>query len=314
MHHFPESASVSVVLATYNGEKFIREQLDSIIAQSIPPHEIIVVDDASSDGTKEILAAYALQYPFIKPYFNDANLGYIRNFEKGLKMASGNYIALCDQDDFWLPQKLEKLLTHIGDHTMIYSDSLLCDENLHSTGKKISDVSVCQPYISCLQQAVFCRIYGHATLFSKSLLSKAIPFPKVLPHDWWLSFMATLDGGIGYLPEVLVYYRQHSNNVFGAVGGKSKKEDKKLRSEKKQLALAHIRERMQIFYNACPDNHPLEKKVLGALNKSYQNFGLRNNLERVFLFFRYQQQLLVVKKRSGFRKILFCLKMFVMIK
>ena len=314
MQHFPESASVSVVMATYNGEKFIREQLDSIIAQTMSPHEIIIVDDASSDSTKEILAAYAAQYPYIKPYFNITNLGYIKNFEKALTLASGNYIALCDQDDYWLPQKLEKLLTHIGDHTMIYSDSLLCDEQLQGTGKKISDVSVCQPYTSCLQQAVFCRIYGHATLFSKSLLSKALPFPEVLPHDWWLSFVATLDGGIAYLPEVLVYYRQHSNNVFGAVGGKSKKEDKKLRSEKKQLALAHIRERMQIFYNACPDNHLFEKSALGALNNSYQNFSLLNNLQRVYLFFRYQQQLLVVKKRSGFRKLLFCLKMFVMIK
>jgi glycosyltransferase involved in cell wall biosynthesis len=314
MQHIPESAKVSVVLATYNGEKFIREQLNSILAQSIRPYEIIIMDDASLDGTKEILTAYAVQYPYIKLYFNKVNLGYIKNFEKALTLASGNYIALCDQDDYWLPQKLEKLLMHIGDHTMVYSDSLLCDENLQSNGKKISDVAVCQPYTSCLQQAVFCRIYGHATLFSKRLLTKAIPFPEVLPHDWWLSFMATLDEGIAYFPEVLVYYRQHSNNVFGAVGGKSKKEDKKLRLEKKQLALVHIRERMQLFYNACPNNRPLEKSVLRALNNSYQNFGLRNNLLRVILFFRYQQQLLVVKKRSGFRKILFCFKMFVMIK
>src|SRR5579875_3123867 len=201
---------VSVVMATYNGEKYLSTQLDSVLQQTYSNLEITIVDDGSTDSTKEILNSYAKKYKNITVIFNEKNLGYVKNFEKGCKFSIGDFIALCDQDDYWLPDKIEKMLNAIDDCAMVFCNSLLCDEDLKSTGVCISDRAVCKPFSSCLEQAVFCRIYGHATLIKRSLIEKVIPFLDVIPHDWWLSYLATLHGGINYLPEVLVWYRQHS--------------------------------------------------------------------------------------------------------
>lgn len=314
MNELPALPLVSVVMCTYNGGQFLAKQLDAVLQQTHPAIEIIVVDDGSTDHTRTILQQYASQHARLKVYLNEANLGYIRNFEKACGLATGSYIALCDQDDYWVPEKIEKLLSAIGNYPMVYSDSLLCNEQLEPIGKKISDAVVCQPFHSCLQQAVFCRVYGHATLIKSSLIKQAVPFPAVLPHDWWLSFTATLHGGITYFNEPLVWYRQHSNNVFGAVGGKRKKEPGTIRRQKKQQELLDIRARMHIFYEACPDVLQKEKKVLLALADSYRSFSLINNLRRVALFLRYSELFLAVKKRSAARKLMFCLKMFVKIK
>ena len=314
MTEVPVQKPVSIVMATYNGERFIAQQLDSLLAQTYPLLEIIICDDGSTDHTRDILEQYATRHPQIKLFFNETNLGYIRNFEKAILLASAEYIALCDQDDYWVPEKIEKLSGAIGDYPMVYSDSMLCDEQLTPTGKKISDVTACQSFYSCLQQAVFCRVYGHATLIKKSMLTRAIPFPEVLPHDWWLSFIATLEGGIYFLPETLVHYRQHSNNIFGAVGGKRRKEDKARRHQKKQKELTDIRSRMNYFYEACPAELVTEKSVLLSLVNCYEDFSFIHNLQRVSIFLRYQKQFLAVKKRAVIRKWLFCFKMFVKIK
>ena len=314
MPQLQELPLVSVVLATYNGENFLKEQLDSVLNQSYPAIEIIIVDDSSTDNTIPILTHFAAKHPSIKLFLSEKNVGYIRNFQKGVQLASGTYIALCDQDDYWLPHKMERLIHSIGNASMIYHDSLLCNHKLESTGKKISDVSNCLSYHSCLQQAVFCRIYGHASLFKTSLLKKALPFPEVLPHDWWLSFIATLENGIQFLPEVLVYYRQHSQNVFGAVGGSRKKNNGPAKKLKKQKELIQIKQRVNIFSNTCPEEHKYEKMVLRKLENSYQNFSIINNFKRVLLFIQNKETFLAVKKRTGFRKWLFCIKMFFMLK
>lgn len=309
-----EHTLVSIVMATYNGGNYLAQQLDSLLAQTYPSIEIIITDDGSTDDTRAILTRYAEQYAHIKLYFNETNLGYIRNFEKGIQLATGAYISLCDQDDYWFPEKIEKLYNAIGHYPMIYADSLLCNEQLEPSGKKISDVASCQTFNSCLQQAVFCRVYGHATLINRSMLQKALPFPEVLPHDWWLSFMATLEGGILFFPEALVSYRQHSNNIFGAVGGKKRKDHPFVRKQKKQRELSDIRSRVQYFYQSCPEQFVAEKAILLSLVNCYKDFSLIHNFQRVVLFLRYQHLFLAVKKRSGLRKWLFCFKMFVKIK
>ncbi|OLY90893.1 Glycosyltransferase involved in cell wall bisynthesis [Cnuella takakiae] len=298
---------ISVVLATYNGERFLATQLDAIFAQTYSNIEVIASDDASTDGTWALLQQYAARHPNMQVTRNEQNLGYIQNFDQACRKASGYFIALCDQDDYWLPQKLEHLQAAIGNHALVHADSAICNAALESTGVRTSQRGHYQPLYSCLQQAVVCRIYGHATLFRSELLDKALPFPGMLPHDWWICFHATLHGGIAYLPEVLVHYRQHAHNAVGAVGENSRANRKRI-AKAEQAAKA--RQRMAAFYQACPESLPFEKKVLGRLAASYQDFRFASNWKRMTLFSRYQGLLLAVKKRTRLRNWLFCLKMF----
>ncbi|HWB90322.1 MAG TPA: glycosyltransferase family 2 protein [Puia sp.] len=305
---------VSVVLGTYNGETYLREQLDSVVAQTYPHIEIIIVDDGSSDGTVPLLREYAARDPRIKVYVNEKNLGFIRNFEKGCALSSGRWISLCDQDDYWYPEKIEKMVRAIGDHPMIYCDSELCGADLQPIGSRISDIVNYQSFDDCRQLCVFSRMYGHATLITRTLFEKASPFIPEMPHDGWLAFHAAIYGGVAYLPEVLVKYRQHAANVFGVVGGKSKKHDRLQRGERKKRELARIRVRMNAFYQAVPAHMIPQKRLLGALTGSYRNFSPLNDIRRVGLFLANYKLLLVVKKYPDWRKILFCFKMLVKIK
>jgi glycosyltransferase involved in cell wall biosynthesis len=305
---------VSIVIGTYNGETFLEEQLSSVQAQTYPHLEIIAIDDGSTDGTVRILHDYAVKDPRIKVVVNERNLGFIRNFEKGCLLSSGKWIALCDQDDYWHPDKVAKMVQAIGDQPMIYCDSALCDAALRPIGKKISDIVHYQAFDDCRQLCVFSRMYGHATLITRELFDKASPFIMEMPHDGWLAFHATLYGGVGYLAEVLVNYRQHASNVYGVVGGKSKKRDRLQRAERRRHELARIRTRMNAYYGACPPALVPQKQLLGALARSYRNFYPLNDIRRVALFLANYKLLLAVKNYPDWRKILFCLKMFVKIK
>jgi glycosyltransferase involved in cell wall biosynthesis len=305
---------VTIVMATYNGSLYLAEQMGSLTSQTYPNLEIIVVDDCSTDDTVKILNRFQQQYPNIKIVSNETNLGYIKNFEKGCLMANGELIALCDQDDFWHCDKIKNMQAAIGNYPLIYCDSILCDENLKPLGVNISDRVNSIDFNSCLQQAVFCRIYGHATLIKKSFLQHTMPFLEVIPHDWWLCYLATFYGGIKYLPEPLVSYRQHEANIFGVVGSKRRKHNKIDKAERNKMEMSRIRTRINAFYDACPDDVVKEKEVLKKLVKTYRSFSLINNFQRVLLFFKYQKKFLASKKRSAIRRYLFCLKMFVKIK
>jgi glycosyltransferase involved in cell wall biosynthesis len=321
MHEPTPTTLVSVVLTTYNGAAFLEEQLVSIFSQTYSPIELIAVDDGSTDGTVDILNRHAAAHPNLKIFLNESNLGFIKNFEKGCRLSGGGLIALCDQDDYWDKDKIKKMAEAIGDHSLIYCDSKLCDEGLRELGKNISDIVHNQDFNDCLQLAVMCRMYGHALLFKRSLFEHAYPFLESIPHDWWLAYTATLNGGVKYLPEPLVWYRQHTGNVFGVIGNKVKRDSVEERrpAEKHCPKPEHsgaegIRNRIRIFYEACPDGKTKEKRVLGELVKSYQSFSMMNNFRRVRIFFSNSRQLLTVKKYSLFRKYFFCLKMFVKIK
>jgi glycosyltransferase involved in cell wall biosynthesis len=308
------ASTVSVVLGTYNGETYLREQLDSVLAQTYPFLEIITIDDGSSDATVSILREYAARDHRIKVVVNEQNLGFIRNFEKGCSLASGRWIALCDQDDYWMPEKVGKMVEAIGDYPMVYCDSILCDESLQPLGNRISDLVHFQSFDDPRQLCVFSRMYGHATLITRDLFTRSRPFLKEVPHDGWLAYHATLYGGVLYLPEVLVKYRQHAANVFGVVGRKKKKPAPKEKAALKKRELERIRIRMQAYCDACPETLAPQKKLLRALVRSYRDFSPLNDIRRMLLFFANYRRLLVVKNYSTPRKWLFCLKMLVKIK
>ncbi|MEZ0542408.1 glycosyltransferase family 2 protein [Fibrella arboris] len=304
---------VSVVLATYNGERFLEAQLDSIVRQTYPNLEVVIVDDCSTDSTAAILTRYAAQYSFVRVVLNETNLGYVRNFEKGMLLATGDYIAPSDQDDVWHPDKISTLVAEIGDSELAYADSRLIDEAGNSLDMVISDVKPVRDFDNCLAFAIWNTAPGHAMLLTRKLVQETIPFPTSMPHDHWLCFVATFHKPIRFIPTVLVDYRQHSQNVFGIthrVDGVRRPRKQKTETEK----LHDIRERIALLYEKCPAELTEQKQVLATLNESYKSFSLRNNFVRVMTFFQHRDKLLASKKRSPFRKWLFCLKMFVKIR
>lgn len=304
---------VSVVLATYNGERFLEAQLDSIVRQTYPNLEIIVVDDRSTDSTVAILDKYAERHSFLRVVVNETNLGYIRNFEKGMLLASGDLIALGDQDDIWHLDKLRILVDGLGDADVIYADSRLIDDHDQPIGVNFSDIRQLQGFDSCLSFLIGNTVSGHGMLIKKELVHRSLPFPSSIPHDHWLCFVATFRQPVRYLPQVLVDYRQHASNVFGilpVVNGVKRIHPKKSREQR----LHEIRERAQLLYEKCPHELTLEKEVLEVLNRSYKSFSLSNNFLRMITFFRYKGYLLATKKRTALRKWMFCFKMFVKIK
>jgi len=202
---------VSIALCTYNGEKFLAAQLDTLIAQTYKNLEVIAVDDCSTDGTYEILKAYAAKYPWFHIYRNAQNLRFLKNFEVAVSYCNGELIALCDQDDLWLPEKIKMQVNAIGDNMFIYHDSEFINEDGSPANKKISDIVNFYRGDSPEVFLFLNCVSGHSMLMKKELLAHAGSFEGYY-HDWWLAYVATNVGRIDFLPECLVKYRQHSTS------------------------------------------------------------------------------------------------------
>ena len=207
---------ISICLATYNGEKYLEEQLNSLLNQSYKNIEIIIQDDCSSDDTWEILKKYSKKHDNIMIYKNEKNLGYVRNFESVIKRANGNLIAMCDQDDIFLPQKIEKLYNNIGDATLIYSNSLLVDKNGNSLKINLDD-NYSINFINSNSMLNFLYdncVSAHSILFKKTLLKAIFPFPSFSYFDAWIASHAANMNGVRFFNETLVLYRQHDTNTL----------------------------------------------------------------------------------------------------
>jgi len=204
---------ISVVLCSYNGARFIEEQVQSVLAQTYRIQELIVVDDGSTDNTCIIIEALAQKDHRIRLHRNPVNLGFSANFEKALLLANTETIAIADQDDYWHPEKLERMMHHWrADVPLMYCDSVRFTDRipLHLVpNKKNRKLEGTDP--KCI--AMFNTISGHAMLIRKSLLEKALPIPPKVYYDWWLAMVAMCNGSVQFLPEILVYQRAHDQNV-----------------------------------------------------------------------------------------------------
>ncbi len=297
---------ISIVMATFNGEQFVAEQLDSIFDQTYPNIEIIVVDDCSTDDTQKILEQYRLRHSQMKVIINDINIGYIKNFEKGMLLAKGDFIAPSDQDDIWLPGKLMRLMAQIKETPVIYSDSTLIDEHGKDLDQKLSDIKRLITFSTPLNYAIGNSAPGHAMLIHRKVIEQATPFPSTIPHDYWIGFVGTFSGSVKFIDESLILYRQHESNVFGVTKVRNRRIQKeKIKGEEESKA----RLRISMLYDKCP-NHLKEKQIFFDLMKSYESFSLMNNFKRMFLFFVHGREILAFKNRSVFRRWLYCIKMF----
>ncbi len=298
---------VSIVLATYNGERFLRQQLASLIAQTYPNLEVVAIDDASQDGTAEILAEYAAAHQNICVYSSEINLGYVKNFERGLRRCRGAYIALCDQDDVWLPEKIRTCVAAIGDHPLLYHDSTLVDANGAPLGARLSDRKRLVDLWSPLNYVVGGAAAGHAMLMQREVAERSLPLPTVVPHDYWIGFVATTFGRVKYLDEALVHYRQHGGNVVGVDTAHTRAAPRQKATAPQQRDLARLR--MKLMYEKCPAELP-EKAVLGRILDSYQDFSPARSWHRMQIFTKHRHEITAYKKRGGLRRWLFGLKMF----
>ncbi|HSW14655.1 MAG TPA: glycosyltransferase family 2 protein [Solimonas sp.] len=203
------AALASIALCTYNGGRFLRAQLDSLLGQDYPSLEIVAVDDGSTDGSWEILEEYARRDARLRIHRNPDNLGFIGNFERAMSLCRGEYIALSDQDDIWDPRKLSILVARIGSHSAIYSDAELIDEHGHALGMRSSSRMYMYRGADPAAFVFFNCVSGHAMMIRRELLAAALPFPRIRFHDWWLAFVAASFGGVEYVDQPLVQFRQH---------------------------------------------------------------------------------------------------------
>ena len=199
---------ISIALCTYNGERFLEEQVESILAQTYKNLEIIVVDDCSTDETTDIVNVYAEKDSRIKLFRNEVNLGFNKNFERALGLTSGEYIAICDQDDIWLPQKLQRLLDNIKNNWLIFSNSSYVGGL--KQGKLLNKFKLPESYKGILLRN---HVTGHTSIMHRDFLNCVLPFPKAGYYDWWMGFVASYHHKIAFLDEVLTLYRVHAGSV-----------------------------------------------------------------------------------------------------
>jgi glycosyltransferase involved in cell wall biosynthesis len=292
---------VSIAMSTYNGARYISQQLKSIIHQTYANLEIIITDDASTDGTLAILEDFQKKCDRIKIFSNRSNLGITPTFEHSIKNCKGDFIAISDQDDIWELNKIEVLLNALGNEDAIYSDSELVDKNGDSLNKLISSLVNLKSYYSGSPFLMGICLPGHTIMLQGDFAKYILPIPRVMMYDRWISFCAAANNGIKYLDIPLVKYRQHETNSFG-VGKVSNKLNRKTKKQKFHAKLLELK--------ACenaPIRDPETKKILREMLARYSQ---KLSFSRSLFFFKNRNKLLVIKKKNWFRKFLYCIKMF----
>ncbi|HEY4248936.1 MAG TPA: glycosyltransferase [Lacunisphaera sp.] len=219
--------SISIVLCTFNGDRFLDAQIKSLREQE-GVAEIVVVDDASMDGTLSIIQSHAVQDSRIRLFRNSGSLGVAQNFERAIGLATCPWIALSDQDDVWLPEKISRLRKAWDGKSCLMH---------HATHKFRGTVPDSLPFParqrrkfsgSDLRRLLYRNsVVGHTTLVRADVVRRLMPFPADLPYDWWIGAGTATLGEVQYVDEYLVHYRIHDRNAYHPGGSRLKR----LRSE-----------------------------------------------------------------------------------
>lgn len=287
---------VSIVLCTYNGSVFLEEQLTTLIDQTWRNIEIVVCDDGSTDNTAAIIRSFADKDKRISFYSNESTLGLNKNFEKGCLLAKGDFIAICDQDDIWLINKIEQLVPLFTNNEV-----LLChNQSVRFTESVPNHIKVNNKrnlFTGSDERKLFYfnTIAGHNIIFRKELLQYAVPFAPGIFYDWWLCMIAACYGNVGATNEVLTFHRHHQHNV--TLG----KKDEKKQSRAKAMERIHTANMFLHIKSMKPKSREfgteLSKNLAGLSDKKFSFklflFLLRNApvifffKKSVFPFFSY---------------------------
>ena len=300
MQQADSSQAVQVLLATYNGERFLREQVDSLLAQTYQPLTILARDDGSSDGTVAILEDYAARFPqrFVVLAPGAPSGSAKANFLRLIAASSAPYLACADQDDVWLPEKIEHSMqvmrtleaTHSRDKPLlVFTDLTVVNENLEIVAPSMWAYQGIDPEkIHHFERLLFANVVtGCTMLFNQPLARLARSMPaRASMHDWWVALLASAFGAAGYLPEQTVLYRQHGGNVLGAteridakgVPGWRSHGPRRVRWEQTE---AQAEAMLELFGNKLD---PAKAKLLAAYKQCEHS---PNRFVRVWTFARY---------------------------
>lgn len=212
------SSGITVCMATFNGEQFLEEQIDSILSEFTEFDQLVVVDDCSKDRTLDILMSFAARDARILVLKNESNLGVVKTFEVSLSNAANEIIFLADQDDIWVAGRIDSCLDILANKpevsaVLVNAELLAFNEK---TGRSFYS-SDAGPSLTLLSQLLKNKVIGCCFCFRKPVLKLALPFVSgISMHDWWLGCCSLLVGNIYFLDENKIYYRRHSNNASPA--------------------------------------------------------------------------------------------------
>lgn len=244
---------VDILLATYNGENYLVEQLESILSQTYSNFRLLISDDCSTDGTRKILEEYKEKDSRIQLFFQGKNLGVIKNFEYLLKKVESKYYMLSDQDDIWKENKIEKSVEKLesSESDLVYTDLEVVDANLNVTYEsywKLKGIYKKIKKYNNFEALYLNNFVTGCTLISKEeYIRDVLPLPdtsKFVLHDYWIALIVSQKGKISYIEEPLIKYRQHKNNKIG-----SRKQSDSLKSidEIRELFIKVKKEHFTVF-------------------------------------------------------------------
>ena len=287
---------VSIVLATYNGASYLNEQIDSIIANTYTNWTIDICDDGSTDNTLEIAQEYQKQYPDkIRIFKNLEQLGVTRNFLEGAKRATGDYIMFCDQDDVWLPEKIEKTLVFfkkreqaVGENKPIavFTDAKMADGILRTFHESFFIYNALDTEKLDLAHLLMeNKVIGCTTMFNRALANKITDFPKFARyHDWWIALIASVFGDLSCMNEPTMLYRQHGGNVVGSQSFVSYVIDRIKEIPKQKTALLKTEKQAWEFYEIYKD---LILEEQGQILRDFASIHNENWFEKRDRLFRH---------------------------
>lgn len=218
---------VDILMATYNGEKYLANQIDSILSQSHSHIHLKIRDDGSKDSTILILTDYAKKYPgLIEILPSHQNIGVKGNFSCLMAASQADYVMFSDQDDVWLQTKVHDTLKRMKEveknkkiPVLIHTDLIVTDENLTVLNRSFWNYAHLSPLRQCSLNRLFVQntITGCTIMANRALINLAMPIPpEAIMHDWWLGLVAAAFGSVDPLNRATMNYRQHANNVLGA--------------------------------------------------------------------------------------------------
>lgn len=311
---------IDILMATYNGEKYLEEQIESILNQTYTNFNLYISDDCSKDLTREILKKYEKKDNRIKLFFQEKNLGYIKNFEFLLNQVESEYYMLSDQDDFWLIDKVEKSFNKLieTNSDLVYTDLEVVDKDLnmiYPSMWKYLKIDKKVKYDNLISEYLYNCVTGCTIISKKEYLKYILPLPnksEFMPHDYWISLVVAIKGKISHLDEKTIKYRQHGNNQIGTEKTSHKfKKFEQVRELFLRVKIEHFEDyvkRSDVFNNEQKDfNKKCLEYFIDIKNKKNINFKNLYIFHKLYKYDRVSYYIVqyVIMNLPVFAKILF---------